>query len=85
VDDLTYSFPDATITVTHCRLISFQRRTINLSHALAGQNVGVTQVAERVWLVSFMQYDLGYFDDEAIRVEPIENPFGSKVLPMSPE
>jgi putative transposase len=28
---------------------------------------------------------LGYFDDEAIRVEPIENPFGSKVLPMSPE
>jgi putative transposase len=30
-----------------------------------------------------MQYDLGYFDDEAIRVEPINNPFGAKVLPMS--
>jgi putative transposase len=44
----------------------------------------VTQVGDRVWLVSFMQYDLGYFDDEAIRVEPIENPFGPKVLPMSP-
>ena len=29
--------------------------------------------------------DLGYFDDETIRVEPIENPFGPKVLPMSPE
>jgi hypothetical protein len=28
-------------------------------HAFAGQNVGVTQVGERVWLVSFMQYDLG--------------------------
>jgi hypothetical protein len=27
-----------------------------------------------------MHYDLGYFDDEAGRVEPIENPFGSKVL-----
>ena len=26
-------------------------------HAFAGQNVGVTQVGERVWLVSFMQYD----------------------------
>jgi transposase InsO family protein len=37
------------------------------------------------WLVSVMQYDLGYFDDETIRVEPIENSFGSKVLPMSPE
>ena len=45
----------------------------------------MTQVGERVWLVSFMPYDLGYFDDETIRVEPIENPFGPKVLPMSPE
>jgi putative transposase len=51
----------------------------------AGQNVGVTQVGERVWLVTFMRYDLGYFDDETCRLEPIENPFGPKVLPMSPE
>jgi putative transposase len=58
---------------------------VNLSHVFAGQNVGVTQIGDRVWLVSFMQYDLGYFDDETIRVELIENPFGSKVLPMSPE
>jgi hypothetical protein len=30
-------------------------------------------------------YDLGYFDDETCRLEPIANPFGPKVLPMSPE
>ncbi len=36
------------------------------------------------WLVTFMQYDLGYFDHEACRLEPIENPFSVKVLPMSP-
>ena len=29
-----------------------------------------------------MHYDLGYFDDETCRLEPIENPFGLKVLPM---
>jgi hypothetical protein len=29
-----------------------------------------------------MHYDLGYFDDETCRLEPIDNPFGSKVLPM---
>lgn len=58
---------------------------INLSHVFARQNGGVTQVAERVWLVTFMHYDLGYFDDEVGRVEPIENPFASKVLPMSSE
>jgi hypothetical protein len=28
--------------------------------------VGVTQVGERIWLVTFMQYDLGYFDDEKV-------------------
>lgn len=42
-------------------------------------------MGERTWLVTFMQYDLGYFDDETCRLEPIENPFGPKVLPMSPE
>jgi len=83
--ELTYPFHDATITVTHCGRICFRGRKVNLSHALAGQNVGVVQVGERVWLVSFMEYDLGYFDDETIRVEPIDNPFGAKVLPMSPE
>jgi putative transposase len=85
LDELTYPFHDTTITVTHCGRVCFKGRKVNLSHALAGQNVGVTQVGERIWLVTFMQYDLGYFDDETCRLEPIENPFGSKVLPMWPE
>ena len=38
-----------------------------------------------IWLVTFMQYDWGYFDDETCRLEPIANPFGPKVLPMSSE
>ena len=43
------------------------------------------QVSERAWLVTFTHYDLGHFDDETCRLEPIENPFGPTVLPMSPE
>ena len=85
LEELTYPFHDSTITVTHCGRICFKGRKVNLSHALAGQNVGVTQVGDRIWLVTFMQYDLGYFDDETVRVEPIGNPFGPKVLAMSPE
>jgi putative transposase len=85
LDDLTYPFHDQTTAVTHCGRICFKGRKINLSHVFAGQNVGVTQVGDRIWLVTFMQYDLGYFDDETCRLEPIENPFGPKVLPMSPE
>ena len=57
LDELTYPFHDATFTVTHCGRICFQGRKVNLSHAFAGQNVGVTQVGERIWLVTFMQYD----------------------------
>ena len=83
--ELTYPYHDATITVTRCGRICFQGRKVSLSQVFAGQTVGVTQVGERIWLVTFMQYDLGYFDDEAARVEPIDYPFGSKVLPMSPE
>ena len=54
----------------------------DLSHVFAGQNVGVTEVGDHLWLVTFMHYDLGYFDDETGRLEPIENPFGPRVLPM---
>jgi putative transposase len=85
LDDLSYPFHDRTVTVTRCGRICFGRRKINLSQVFAGQNVGVTQVGERIWLVTFMDYDLGYFDDETCRLEPIDNPFGPKVLPMSPE
>ena len=83
--ELTYPFHDATFTVTHCGRMRFKGRKINLSHAFAGQNVGVTQVGERIWLVTFMRYDLGYFDDETCRLEPIENSFTPKVLPMCSE
>ena len=85
LDELTYPFHDQTIAVTRCGRICFKGRKVNLSHVFAGQNVGVTQVDDHLWLVTFMQYDLGYFDDETCRLEPIENPFGPKVLPMSPE
>jgi len=83
--ELDYPFHDWTATVTYCGRICFKKRKVNLSQVFAGQAVGVKQVSERVWLVSFMDYDLGYFDDETCRLEPIENPFGPKVLPMSPE
>ena len=83
--DLDYPLHDWAATVTNCGRICFKNRKVNLSQVFAGQQVGVRQVSERVWLVTFMHYDLGYFDDETCRLEPIENPFGPTVLPMSPE
>jgi putative transposase len=43
-------------------------------------NIKVPSYMSAGWRVTFMQYDLGYFDDETCRLEPIENPFGAKVL-----
>jgi putative transposase len=83
--EIEYPFHDRTATVTTCGRICFNRQKINLSLVFAGQNVGIKQVSEQIWLVSFMEYDLGYFDDETCRLEPLDNPFGPKVLPMSPE
>jgi putative transposase len=68
-----------------CGRICFHRYKINLSQVFAGQSVGIKQVNDEVWLVSFMDYDLGYFDRQTCGLEPIESPFGTKVLPMSPE
>ena len=71
--------------MTRCGRICYQRRKINLSLVFAGQTVGVKQTVDHVRLVTFMDYDLGYFDDETCRLEPIADPFGPRLLPMSPE
>ena len=85
LDELEYPFHDWTAIVTTCGRICYEKRKVNLSTVFAGQKVGVSQVSEHIWLVTFMDYDLGYFDDETCRLEPIDNPFQPKVLPMSPE
>jgi putative transposase len=85
LEELEYPFHDWSVVVTHCGRICFKGRKINLSHVFAGQQIGIKQVDDHIWLVSFMHYDLGYFDDETCRLEPIENPFGPTVLPMPSE
>ena len=83
--ELAYPFHDRTITVTQCGRLCMAPYKIMLSTVFAGQNVGVKQVGDKIWLVSFMDYDLGFFDLETTRLEPIANPFEAKVLPMCPE
>jgi putative transposase len=74
-----------TVMVANCGRICRKGRKVNFSHVCAGQKIGITQVGDRIWLVTFMDYDLGYFDDETCRLEPIANFFGPNVLPLSPE
>ena len=68
---------------THCGRICHEGKKINLSAVLAGQSIGIKEVQDKIWLVSFMKYDLGYFDEDSCKFETADNPFGLKVLPMS--
>jgi hypothetical protein len=74
-----YPFHDRTVVVTSCGRLCLYNKKINLSVTLAGQAVGVKEVEDGIWLVSFMNYDLGYIDLEEKTLQPLENPFGPKV------
>jgi putative transposase len=82
--DIDYPFHDKTIVVTNCGRICLGRKKINFSTVFTGQAVGIKEVHDDIWRVSFMDYDLGYFDLDTRVLEPLENPFGPKVLPMCP-
>jgi putative transposase len=46
--------------------------------------VGIREVEEKIWLVSFLDFHLGFFDEKEGQVEPGPNPFEAKVLTMPP-
>jgi transposase InsO family protein len=80
--ELEYPFHDRDVLVTACGRICMHRKKINVSTVLAGQRLG-TEVDDGIWLLSFMHYDLGYIDLEQRTLQTIDNPFGTRLSPMS--
>ena len=80
---ITYPFHDRDVLVTACGRLCLHRKRINISSVLAGQRLGIKEVDDGIWLVSFMHYDLGYFDLEQKTLQPLDNPFGTRLSPMS--
>ena len=81
--EVEYPFHDRDILVTACGRICMHRKKINVSTVLAGQRLGIKEVDNGIWLVSFMHYDLGYIDLEQRTLQTIDNPFGTRLSPMS--
>ena len=81
--ELQYPWHDRDILVTACGRICMHRKKINISTVLAGQKLGIREVDDGIWLVSFMHYDLGYIDLEQRTLQTIDNPFGTRLSPMS--
>jgi transposase InsO family protein len=81
--EVEYPLHDKDILVTACGRICMHRKKINISTVLAGQKLGIKEVDDGIWLVSFMQHDLGYIDLEQKTLQTIDNPFGTRLSPMS--
>jgi transposase InsO family protein len=81
--DLSYPLHDRDVLVTACGRICMHRKRVNISGVLAGQRLGIKEVDEGIWLVSFMSYDLGFIDLEQKTLQPLDNPFGPRLSPMS--
>ncbi len=77
-----YPFHDRDVLVTACGRICMHRKKVNISTVLAGQKLGIKEVDDGIWLVSFLDYDLGYIDLEQKTLQTIDNPFGTRLLPM---
>ena len=81
--EVAYPFHDKNIVVTACGRICMHRKKVNISTILAGQRLGIKEVDDGIWLVSFMHYDLGYIDLEQKTLPTIDNPFDPRLSPMS--
>ena len=80
----TARFPIASFleqSQTDCILLSpsLKRKSKNATTAFTNK-----EIEDGIWVVSFLGFDLGYFDRNNSRVEPVGDPFNKKVLPMSP-
>ena len=81
--DVTYPLHDREEIVTACGRIC-RYRSASTSHTCLPVSVGIKEVDDDIWIVNFMHYDLGYIDLEQKTLQRPDNPFGSRLLPMSP-
>ena len=65
------SLTSLTTLVPACGRLCLHQR-INISTVLAGQRPGIKEIDDGIWLVSFMHYELGYFDLEQNPLQPLD-------------
>ncbi len=81
--EIDYPLHDRDVLVTSSGRICMHRKKINISTVMASQRLGIKEVDDDIWLVSFMAYDLGYIDLEQKTLQTIDSPFRPRMSPMS--
>lgn len=74
--EITYPDYDKSLLITCCGKVCIGKQKVHISKALANQPVGVKEVDDRIWQVGFMDFTLGFFDEETDKFAPKEDPFG---------
>ena len=81
--DLEYPFHDRYVLVTALRPDLQLPKEINIPTVLAGQRLGIKEVDEGIWLVSFIDHDLGDIDLEQRTLQPSTTRLEPGLSPMS--
>src|SRR5260370_39607863 len=81
--ELTYPLHDRDVLVTDCGRICMHRKRVNISTVLAGQRIGIKEVDDGIWIVSFLHYALVFIDLGQKTLQPLRNPFRAVLSPLS--
>lgn len=74
---------DRDITVAARGRLCPNGKKLDVSPMLAGRRIDIKEGDEGIWLVGFMRCDPGHIDPEQRAWQTIDNPFGSRLSPMS--
>lgn len=75
LEPLQYPQADYTARINASGDFHIGRQRVYVSRSFLGQEIGITQQDDDIFQVTFMDYDLGFFDMESRKVLSMENPF----------
>jgi transposase InsO family protein len=76
LSNIGYAVHDRVRTVSNCGSINLGKgKRVFISEAMGGQALGLSEEDYGIWQVSFMEYELGFFDEESMKFTPGPNPF----------
>lgn len=76
LEPLIYEGFDKTLQVSTCGSIGVgENKRVFIGEPFAKEHLGLKWVDEGIWQVSFMSYDLGYFDTDQYKLQVPGNPF----------
>ena len=84
LSELEYPFHEKEKRITVQGDIVLSRKIrVFVSTILSGQLVGLTEIDDGIWKVTFMDYDIGCFDEDSCKFTPLDNPL-EKLSAMCP-